>query len=276
MRTAVRGAVVVGSDSSGGGERDGMCFVVDDFVVDEAAVLNARGSVASLDLRGFGSCGCGLGSDSCLGNQSDSAFNKIGGCACNCAIFSRLKFPAVLGVSLIWWESRNARASGCRLYSVSACLPCRFLFFLQHSSNTARWPPLQTSASSRTGTRPYSSDKHGPRRARSRRGNVCLVYAAAAELFGSRSIRRRGLFPRHCPGGSASFRSSAAGHGSELENTNRASCSRLRKHNRRGNPPLTAASLIQICADPQLGFVISSQHLGFDAFTPSKSSGQHG
>jgi hypothetical protein len=37
------------------------------------------------------------------------------------------------------------------------------------------------------------------------------------------------------------------------------------------NRPLTAAALSQICADTLLGFVISSQHLGFDALTHNNS-----
>jgi hypothetical protein len=35
--------------------------------------------------------------------------------------------------------------------------------------------------------------------------------------------------------------------------------------------PLTAANLIQICADTMLGFVISSEHIGFDALTHKNS-----
>ena len=37
--------------------------------------------------------------------------------------------------------------------------------------------------------------------------------------------------------------------------------------------PLTAASLSQICADPLLGFVVSSQHIGFDSLTHRSSTG---
>jgi hypothetical protein len=54
--------------------------------------------------------------------------------------------------------------------------------------------------------------------------------------------------------------------------------SRLRAGAASGSPqidapdrPLTAANLGQICADPQLGFVISSQHIGFDPLTHKNS-----
>ena len=65
----------------------------------------------------------------------------------------------------------------------------------------------------------HSSDKHSSRRTPPRCGNVCLVYVAAAELFGSRSVRRRSLFARNVPGSSASFPSPSACHGRELEDT---------------------------------------------------------
>jgi hypothetical protein len=39
------------------------------------------------------------------------------------------------------------------------------------------------------------------------------------------------------------------------------------KRNVARSRPLTAASLSRICADPQLGFVVSPEHLGFDAVT---------
>lgn len=46
----------------------------------------------------------------------------------------------------------------------------------------------------------------------------------------------------------------------------------LGKRNHPPNRPLTAASLSGICADPLLGFVVSPEHLGFDALT-LKSAG---
>ena len=68
MRTAVRDAVTVGSDDSGG-DWNGMCFVVHYFVVNEAELLNSLDFHPSLDLLGFGSCGCSLGGHSWLGNR---------------------------------------------------------------------------------------------------------------------------------------------------------------------------------------------------------------
>ena len=118
----------------------------------------------------------------------------------------------------------------------------------------------------------YSSDKHSPRRtARDvgtfvwftlQRPNYLSVDQSAGVVFSRATaleVQRRSevLLPIMDPNWQirSELRAAAASGKHQIDSPDR---------------PLTAANLSQICADTLLGFVISSQHIGFDALTHNR------
>ena len=91
-----------------------------------------------------------------------------------------------------------------------------------------------------------------------------MVYLGAPELSGAGPVGRSGFFARDRAGGSPQVRGAAATDQPDLE-----ILSRIRRHDAKHKDdaptrPLTAASLVQVCGDPKLGFVISPENVGFD------------
>jgi hypothetical protein len=183
--------------------------------------------------------------------------------------FFALKIPAVLGAALIWWGLRKCtgvRAPTLLCFGLLALsifvLPAAFRQYRSLASAAdirefSDWasviPPTSTvlvAPARDVGTFVWFTLQ---------RPNYLAVDQSAGVVFSrptALEVQRRSevLLPVMDPNWNiqSELRAAAASGKHQIEAPSR---------------PLTAANLSQICADTLLGFVISSQHIGFDALT---------
>jgi hypothetical protein len=183
--------------------------------------------------------------------------------------FFALKIPAVLGASLIWWGLRKCSGIGAPallcfgLLAVSIfILPAAFKQYRSLASvadirEFSDWasviPPTSTvlvSPARDVGTFVWFTLQRPNYLAVDQSAGVVFSRATALEI----QRRSEVLLPVMEPNWQirSKLRAGAASGKHQVDAASR---------------PLSEASLSQICADPLLGFVISSQHLGFDALT---------
>ncbi|MEO7206142.1 MAG: hypothetical protein ABI145_05005 [Steroidobacteraceae bacterium] len=183
--------------------------------------------------------------------------------------FFELKIPAVLGASLIWWGLRKctgARAPTLLCFGLLALsifvLPAAFkqyrsLASAADISEASDWasviPPTSTvliAPARDVGTFVWFTLQRPNYLAVDQSAGVVFSRATALEV----QRRSQVLLPVVDPNWKirSELRFAAASGKHQIGASSR---------------PLTAANLSQICADTQLGFVISSQHIGFDALT---------
>ena len=197
------------------------------------------------------------------------AFHKPGTMAVELRDFFALKLPAVLGASLLWWglkKCTGVRAPTLLCFALVALsifvLPAAFKQYHSLASPAeidefADWtrviPPTSTvlvTPARDVGTFAWFTLQ---------RPNYLSVDQSAGVVFSRATaleVQRRSevLLPIMDPNWKirSELRAAAASGKHRIDAPSR---------------PLTAANLVQICADTQLGFVISSQHLGFEALT---------
>jgi hypothetical protein len=176
-----------------------------------------------------------------------------------------LKIPAVLGASLIWWRLRNG--IGVRKVALlSAGLIALSIFILPAAFKQYRTLASATDISEfrdwGTVIPPTSTVLVTPVRDVGtfvwftlQRPNYLAVDQSAGVVFSRATaleVQRRSqvLLPLMDPNWKIWSNLRAAASGKHRDATSR---------------PLTSANLSQICADSRLGFVISQEHLGFDA-----------
>jgi len=187
--------------------------------------------------------------------------------------FFALKIPAVLGASLIWWGLRKST----RLRAPT--LLCLGLFALSIFILPAAFKQYRSLASAADigefsdwagAISPTSTVLVAPARDVGtfvwftlQRPNYLAVDQSAGVVFSramALEVQRRSevLLPVMDPNWKirSELRAAAASGKRQIDAPSR---------------PLTAANLSQICADTLLGFVISSQHIGFDALTHKNS-----
>jgi hypothetical protein len=201
-----------------------------------------------------------------------SAFRKSGAMAAVRDFFA-LKIPAVLGISLIWWGLRKCtglREPALLCFGLLALsiftLPAAFRQYRSLAAATdlsefSDWasviPPTSTvlvAPSRDVGTFVWFTMQRPNYLAVDQSAGVVFSRATALEV----QRRSEVLLPIMDPNWKirSKLRAAAASGKHQIDAPSR---------------PLTAASLSQICADTQLGFVISSQHIGFDALTHKNS-----
>jgi hypothetical protein len=187
--------------------------------------------------------------------------------------FFALKIPAVLGASLVWCGLRKftgVRAPTLLCFSLLALsifvLPAAFKQYrslasaadISEFSDWARViPPTSTvlvAPARDVGTFVWFTLQRPNYLAVDQSAGVVFSHATALEV----QRRSQVLLPVVDPNWKirSELRAAAASGTHQIEAESR---------------PLTAANLIQICADTLLGFVISSQHIGFDPLTHKDS-----
>jgi hypothetical protein len=201
-----------------------------------------------------------------------STFRKSGAMAAVRDFFA-LKIPAVLGVSLIWWGLRKCtglREPALLCFGLLALsiftLPAAFRQYRSLAAATdisefSDWasviPPTSTvlvAPSRDVGTFVWFTMQRPNYLAVDQSAGVVFSRATALEV----QRRSEVLLPVMDPNWKirSKLRAAAASGKHQIDALSR---------------PLTSASLSQICADTQLGFVISSQQIGFDALTHKNS-----
>jgi hypothetical protein len=187
--------------------------------------------------------------------------------------FFALKIPAVLDASLIWWvlqKCTGLRAPTLLLFGLLALsifiLPATFKQYRSVASAAdisefSGWasviPPTSTvlvAPARDVGTFVWFTLQRPNYLAVDQSAGIVFSRATALEV----QRRSQVLLPVMDPNWKIRSELRAAASGTHQIDARRR--------------PLTAASLSQICADPLLGFVISSQHIGFDALA-HKSTG---
>jgi hypothetical protein len=206
---------------------------------------------------------------------TSSAFHKPGAMAAiQLRDFFALKIPAVLAASLIWWGLRKCtglRAPTLLCFGLLALsifiLPAAFRQYRSLASATdisefSDWasviPPTSTvliAPARDVGTFVWFTLQRPNYLAVDQSAGVVFSRATALEV----QRRSEVLLPVMDPNWKirSELRAAAASGKHQIDAPSR---------------PLTAVNLSQICADTLLGFVISSQHIGFDALT-HKSTG---
>jgi hypothetical protein len=202
------------------------------------------------------------------------AFHKPGAMAAvQLRDFFALKIPAVLGVSLIWWGLRkftDVRATTLLCFGLLALsifiLPAAFKQYRSLASaedigEFSDWagiiPPTSTvlvAPARDVGTFVWFTLQRPNYLAVDQSAGVVFSRATALEV----QRRSEVLLPIMDPNWKirSGLRAAAASGKYRIDVPSR---------------PLTAANLSQICADTLLGFVVSSQHIGFDALTHKNS-----
>jgi hypothetical protein len=197
------------------------------------------------------------------------AFHKPGAIAVQLRDFFALKIPAVLGVSLIWWGLRKCIGVGAPallclgLLALSIfILPAAFEQYRSLASvadihEFSDWgsviPPTSTvlvSPARDVGTFVWFTLQRPNYLAVDQSAGVVFSRATALEI----QRRSEVLLPVMEPNW-------------QIRSKLRAGVPSGKHQVDAASRPLSEASLSQICADPLLGFVISSQHLGFGALT---------
>jgi hypothetical protein len=197
------------------------------------------------------------------------AFPKPESAAAQLRRFFELKIPAVLGASLIWWRLRactGIRAPALLSFGLIALsifiLPTAFKQYrslasagetIEFSDWTSVIPPASTvliAPARDVGTYVWFTLQRPNYLAVDQSAGVVFSRATALEV----QRRSQVLLPIMDPNWKirSGLRAAGASGKQQIDPLSR---------------PPTAATLAQICADTLLGFVISSQHVGFDALT---------
>jgi hypothetical protein len=196
------------------------------------------------------------------------AFRKPGSAAVQLRDFFELKIPAVLGAFLIWWGLRKCTGVlkpallcfgllALSIYILPAAFKqSRSLASAAETSEFSDWASVIPLASTvlvaparDVGTYVWFTLQRPNYLAVDQSAGVVFSRATALEV----QRRSQILLPMMDP----NWKIRSGLHTAAAPGKHQAALSR----------PLTAAILSQICADTLLGFVISSQHIGFDALT---------